>query len=454
MRINYEAVMVFIAATFCIISISFSLWWYARRNSITFKEAAIFFWDEMFVKGFPEWVSCTKEFLKDFLPFLARIINRVLDIFKPAPLKHIYTPELYYSLLEVVKGYTYAPFLPVIDVNYKVPSYLYVSFYAKEAISEETATEIVWHIQAKYKEYLIYYGLAFEFTPIHYVQDNFFELYFFYAENKAEHVAYRERCRLAMMMSMPPEFRPMYEADAPQSGGLVLGYSLDKWEKAGQAAPFVWDMAKAPHMLVAGPTGGGKTVFVKLLLERLLKEGAVITVCDFKSYGDFRGLVPEYAEGEGCDGALKSFCEEFEQVRKSGMAPAQKKVLIFDEFMGFSASKSTKEREQLMRQISNVIAMGRAYYYHIVLLGQRFDSEILRTALRDQFGIRVHMGTSISQEGARMLFPGSEIDKSDRLPPCCGYISTPTIDLERLILPVVDIAALDRRLKALSKKNK
>jgi hypothetical protein len=102
--------------------------------------------------------------------------------------------------------------------------------------------------------------------------------------------------------------------------------------------------------------------------------------------------------------------------------------------------------------LSNLVFMGRSYGYHIILVAQRFDADIIRTNLRDQFGVKVYMGSGISQQAATMLFPNSEVDKSVRLEPYCGYISTPKVDVAVMITPKVDITALDRRLKALCRK--
>ena len=62
------------------------------------------------------------------------------------------------------------------------------------------------------------------------------------------------------------------------------------------------------------------------------------------------------------------------------------------------------------------------------------------------------MGASISTQSAISLYPNSEIKKSARLQEYCGYISTPTTDLEVIITPKVDIQALDMRIAKLSSK--
>lgn len=457
-----DIISIFLAVLFVLVCVLGSCKWYANRQGISLKAALLLLWQKGVIAGFQAVLQSLVPTVKAAWTVLwsyvkrwaAALVAALAAYLKPAPVKYIYTPDLHHALLEVVKDYVYAPFQPVINVSFGTPSCIYVSLCAKSAITEQTMTEIMWHLQAKYQEYLACYGLDFEYTAFPYVQGNRLDVYLYYCESSSEYPAYRECCRRMMQMYMPPDYRPMTEADVMHTPGLVLGYRYETWKATGQVDPIIWDTATAPHLLVAGPTGGGKTVFVKLLLERLMREGAAVTVCDFKGFGDYGDFVAAYATGIECDTMLSAFCADFEHTREVGKAITKKKVLIFDEFSAFSASKSSKERELLMRQVFSLVAMGRAYGYHVILVGQRFDADVLKTALREQFGVRVHMGASISQEAARMLFPGAELNKGGRLAPCCGYISTPTVGIDTLILPTVDIAALNRRLKALGKKNK
>lgn len=435
--------------------------WYASRWGVPLKEVLLLLWQEIVVGGFRDlkksFIPATKmvgAMLWDYAKCWAAVLG---EFFKtaPAPAKHIFTQDLRYALLEVVKDYAYAPFQPTIEQIFTaVPSALYVAFYTKNALRAETVAEIVWHIKAKFEEYLACCGLQFAYTIVPYVQDNYIQLWLYYCENPTEYPAYRERCRQAMLMKADPVLQPLPESAILQIPGLVLGCRYDTWRSTGQAVPIIWDPATAPHILVSGPTGGGKTVFVKLLLERLMREGATVTVCDYKGYGDLKGFVKEYAAGKDCDAMLSAFCAAFERDRATGITHRRKKVLIFDEFGAFSSSKTKKEADELMRTISNLVFMSRQYNYHIILVAQRFDTETIKTSLREQFGIKVYMGSSISPQAAAMLFPDAEIDKSSRLAPYCGYISTPKMDLDIVLLPKMDVQALDKRLKSFGKKNK
>lgn len=448
---DWMLLLLFIVLT--ILPILVFCYWYARKHGMPYKAVFLLIWEYAIIGDTQKIVPTVKAALSTAWPTIKSFVYAVITYLRPPPAKYIYTPDLIYGLYDAIKEYLYSPFQPVIDVDYfSKPSYIYVALYTKSAITTETAAEITTHIQAKYKAYLTYYGLDFKYMAFPYVQGNLIEVYLYYCESAADYPAYREHCQRVMAMTTPPAFRPLLERDIPQTREIALGYQYEPWQTVGRAVPIVWDMAKAPHLMVSGPTGGGKTVFVKCVLEQLLKNGVAVTICDYKGYGDLRGFGNAYAAGTDCDTLLATFCAGFEQTREQAVLNGQKQVLIFDEFATFAASKEKKEFDALMRRISNLIFMGRSYGYHVILAGQRFDADTIRTNLRDQFGIKVYMGQSISQQAATMLFPGSEVDKSERLPPYCGYITTPKTDCAVIITPKVDLSALDSRLKALSHK--
>lgn len=447
---------VVVSGTFLIASVLCSCWRYAQRQHVSFKAALLVLWNEGIVDGFKgggrSVLPTVKAAASTTWSYVKRLALALWEYLKPVPAKHLFTPDLYYGLRDAIREYVYTPFQPVIDVRYTpYPSAVYVAFYTKNAITDDVATEVCWHIQAKFKEYLLYYALPFDFTVVPYVQDNHIEVWLYYCEFPSEYLAYRECCRRAMLMKSDPAFRPLPESAVPPTADLVLGYRYETWASTGQISPIMWDTALAPHILIAGPTGGGKTVYLKLLLERLMLSGTAVTVCDYKNYGDLRGFVTDYAAGNDCDTALNAFCAHFEYAKAHGITN-EPRALLFDEFGAFSASKSKKEASELMRAITSLITMSRAYGYHVIFVAQRFDADTLDTKLREQFGVKVHMGYSISPQSADMLFPNADITAGDRLQPYCGYISTPKSDKDVLIVPKVDITALDERLKALGRR--
>ncbi|MBE6914209.1 MAG: hypothetical protein E7472_04660 [Ruminococcaceae bacterium] len=447
-----------ISVTFLIASVLCSCCWYAKRQHTSFKTALLVLWNDGIVDGFKcggrSFLPTVKTAASVTWSYTKRLALAFLEYIKPPPPKHVFAPGLYQEIFEIAQDYAYAGFQPVIKAIYTpLPSYLYVSFYTKSAISEELAAEITWHIEAKFQEYQDIYGLCFDSTAIPYVLNNYYELRLYYVEHPAEYTFYRTVCRQAMLLRAAPEFRPLLESDVPPSTDLVLGYRYESWRDSGQIVPIVWDMGTAPFALISGPTGAGKSVYLKSLIEQLLLSGAEITICDFKGYGDLRGFVKNYAEGKDCDAALMAFCDAFERDREAGRRRETRKVLVFDELNSFMLSKSKREADEVIRRISSLVFLSRAYGYNIIWSGQRFGVDVVPSSIRDQFNVKVYLGSSISVQAATMLFPNSEIDKSVRLPPYCGYISTPKTDCDVLITPKLDIPALNRRLKTLGNAN-
>ena len=213
---------------------------------------------------------------------------------------------------------------------------------------------------------------------------------------------------------------------------IKLGYSVESW-KDGVKSPFFWDTNKVPHILLSGITGGGKTVLAQMVVNQLLSEHKSISICDFKAGGDWDGIIPNYAEYTDCDKLLDIFYNSFVDTIKQKSKSEQ--YLIFDEFSSYALSKDNKEFKELMAKISHIAFMGRSFGYKLFFISQQFNSKVLDTAIREQFGIKLYMGSTISTESATMLFPNCEIDKSIHLPKCCGYISVPEKDIDTIQIP-------------------
>lgn len=430
--------------------------YYALKWKMTYAAAC----KELYVKGLfgtfkQDFKKGFKSFSSEFKKVVKVLYNGVcalIDFFKPPKEKHPYKEELDCGFRMVLADYTFAPMIPDITYHYELPSRISIGVYCKSEITPEVSQELVWHCTAVYQRYLECNGLPFKYTAIPNVIDNKMELNIFYCEYPEEYPLYSMACRQATYINVERTCPPLPEQLAVKTNDIVLGYKFKNWQSSGQVAPILWDK-RACHALVSGGTGGGKTIYVKMLLEQFLAQGASVCVCDYKNYGDYRACSGSYAVGDDCDAMLKQFCDDFNKVRQSGVTDGTKHVLIFDEWGSFTASKSKREFDDLMKMISPLIMLSRVYNYSIVLVSQRFGAtDNLVGNLKEQFGIKVFMGAEISTQSATMLFPNSEIDKSARLQEYCGYISTPTTDLEVIITPKVDVQALDRRIKQLSSK--
>ena len=205
----------------------------------------------------------------------------------------------------------------------------------------------------------------------------------------------------------------------------------------GVKVPFMLDTNKVPHTLISGITGGGKTVLSQTVVNQLLKEDCEVYIADFKAGGDWNGIVARYAEYLDCDILLDDYYADFCNTIK--VKGHKETFLIFDEFSSYALSKDSKEFKDMMSKVSHIAFMGRSFGYHLIFISQQFNAKVLDTAIREQFGIKIYMGSTISTESATMLFPNADIDKSNHLPRFCGFISTPESDgVEVLQIPYIE----------------
>ncbi|GLB29156.1 hypothetical protein LAD12857_10790 [Lacrimispora amygdalina] len=225
---------------------------------------------------------------------------------------------------------------------------------------------------------------------------------------------------------------------------IKLGYVHEKWQQSGIKVPIYWKVEKVPHLLISGETGGGKTILSQFIINQLMSAHKDILIADYKAGSDWDNIVPDYGEYAGCDNIINTFYNSFvNTITKKEVA---EKYLIFDEFSSFSLSKDTREFKELMAKISHIAFMGRSFGYHLIFISQQFNAKVLDTAIRDQFGIKLYMGSTISTESANMLFPNSEINKGIHLPKCCGYVSLPEREVDVIQIPYI---SKPQRLKEL-----
>lgn len=60
--------------------------------------------------------------------------------------------------------------------------------------------------------------------------------------------------------------------------------------------PVIWDATVMPHGLVAGATGGGKTVLLRCIIHQAIQKRFNVTVMDFKGGGDYASVEREAAK--------------------------------------------------------------------------------------------------------------------------------------------------------------
>lgn len=180
-----------------------------------------------------------------------------------------------------------------------------------------------------------------------------------------------------------------------------------------------WEYDTLPHMLIAGGTGGGKTYFILTIIQALLQTDAVLHILDPKNadLADLSSVMPEvYYRKEDIAACVSRFCDGMMQRSESmksmqgyktgenyaylGLEPH---FLIFDEYVAFMEMLNTREREDVLNRLKQIVMLGRQAGYFLILACQRPDAKYLGDGIRDQFNFRVALGR-MSELGYSMMF--------------------------------------------------
>lgn len=176
----------------------------------------------------------------------------------------------------------------------------------------------------------------------------------------------------------------------------------------------IWDVKRAPHALIAGGTGGGKSTFVQYIMLEFLKKGAEVYLLDPKRSDlfSFKQFFPDGRVGSTPGQIAKIMREVNERMNKRyeennsifqgnyldyGLRPI---VVFFDEMAAFMVEdkKIATEVQNYMKQI---VMKGRQMGVFMILSTQKPDSDAIPTAVRDQLGLRVVVG-QMQNSGLRM----------------------------------------------------
>ena len=197
---------------------------------------------------------------------------------------------------------------------------------------------------------------------------------------------------------------------------------------------FITDLTSMPHMLVAGATGAGKSVFINTVLLSLLSKRVPsqmkLILIDPKQlelvlYAKLPHLVmPVLTDAKRSSLALRWACEEMERrycllrefgVRSiEGLNTKTKKhklpylVIIIDEFADLILTKSGKEIEN---NVCRLAAKARACGIHLIVATQRPSVDVITGLIKANFPTRVSFRvtspidsrTILSTQGAELL---------------------------------------------------
>ncbi len=239
--------------------------------------------------------------------------------------------------------------------------------------------------------------------------------------------------------------------------------------------PFVFDLTKAPHLLVAGATGSGKSVCINVIITSILYNAAPHEVklllidpkqVELAIYRDIPHLLsPVVTEPMKAGAALRWAVEEMEQryrylkkagvrnikeynkkrmSQQNGVIPESETSLILPGFLPYIvilidelADLMMIARVDVESAIARLAAMARAVGIHLVLATQRPSVDVLTGVIKNNFPSRIAFQVSSSPDsrtildmkGAEslmgrgdMLFSPGGASRPIRLQ--CAYIST------------------------------
>lgn len=77
--------------------------------------------------------------------------------------------------------------------------------------------------------------------------------------------------------------------------------------------------------------------------------------------------------------------------------------LVFDEYVAFMEMLTSREREDVLNKLRQIVMLGRQAGFFLILACQRPDAKYLGDGIRDQFNFRVALGR-MSELGYSMMF--------------------------------------------------
>jgi len=160
-----------------------------------------------------------------------------------------------------------------------------------------------------------------------------------------------------------------------------------------QSEPLWLDLADAPHLLVAGTTGSGKSTLIHSIIASLLTHDARLLLIDPKGieFGAYQSLA-NVGVSFSFDESLKvlRFIHNEMNERYSRMSKGDYNfpyvAIVIDEFADLISQDSEREFYQLIRKLAQ---KSRAAKIHIVLATQRPSVDIIDGSIKANFPTRV-----------------------------------------------------------------
>lgn len=200
----------------------------------------------------------------------------------------------------------------------------------------------------------------------------------------------------------------------------------------GLKIPVKVDFGSVPHLLIAAPSGSGKTYLLTYLLAQLANKPGRVFLADFKGIDfieldDCAGYFRHDEVGKALDLAFDTL-----QHRMHTPSPDNEPLFfVVDEWAGFLSLYPKKIQDELKQKMSALLMLGRGAGVFVIMALQRADANYI--VGRDNFGNALGLGR-LSAESVRMLFP----DDTAIIQPKGrghGYLRTDGKPLREIVVP-------------------
>lgn len=168
-----------------------------------------------------------------------------------------------------------------------------------------------------------------------------------------------------------------------------------------------------PHMLIAGATGGGKTILCRWIVYQLVSKGATTYLIDQKGYVDYRDLREDCRcldSNEKILDSLQSVVDEISQRMELCRLAGVSKISDYNQLPGVEpqppifivideanclldpTGKGKSEKDfisQVVQHLLTITRLGRAAHVHLICICQRSDVNSIPGALKANMEIRI-----------------------------------------------------------------
>ena len=192
------------------------------------------------------------------------------------------------------------------------------------------------------------------------------------------------------------EHNPIQLSDSEIStNDLVLNIGMNNEDEIVKA-----DISEMPHLLVAGTTGSGKTVFLHSSINQLLKKDIELYLIDGKNgfeFGKYQNA-KVISDSDEIFSEMANIVDEMETRYSNSETIHKPIIVIIDEFVDL-----IMQNKDIETQFIRLAQKGRGVKIHLILATQRPDSKIMQGVLRSNIPSRIAFKVQKSNESKIIL---------------------------------------------------